>query len=89
MSAPATTLVERDGRGRVSLARVTSNPAQRYLAHEEPGGVIVLEPAVVVSEAQARLNAQPNLLAQLTDAIDHPERAVPIPPRRTRPQEAS
>jgi adenine-specific DNA-methyltransferase len=43
----------------------------------EPGGVIVLEPAVVMSAAQARLNASPELLAQVTDAIAHPERAVP------------
>ena len=74
---PQSMLLERDSRGRVSLARLVSTPADRYLAREEPGGVIVLEPAVVMSAAQARLNAAPDLLAQVTDAIAHPERAVP------------
>jgi hypothetical protein len=68
--------VERDSRGRISLTRVVSEPADRYLAREEPGGVIVLEPAVVMSAAQARLNASPELLEKVTDAIAHPERAV-------------
>lgn len=73
---PATHLLERDARGRISLARLTSAPAERYLAREEPGGVIILEPAVVMSAAQARLNTSPELLTQVTDAIAHPERAT-------------
>ena len=74
---PATHLLERDARGRISLARLTSAPVDRYLAREEPGGVIILEPAVVMSAAQARLNASPELLTRVTDAIAHPERAIP------------
>jgi len=69
------TLVELDSRGRVSLGQLAT--AQRYLVHQEDGGVLVFEPAVVMTEAQARLNQMPELSAQLVDAMDHPERAVP------------
>lgn len=36
----------------------------------------------LTEESQARLNAQPKLLAAITDAISHPERAVPRQARR-------
>ena len=70
----AETLVELDSRHRVSLAKVAT--ADRYLVRQEAGGVLVFEPAVVVTAAQARLNQQPDLAGHLVDAMDHPERAV-------------
>lgn len=82
MPTHTTTLVERDARGRISLARVSPNLAERYLAREEPGGVIVLEPAVVMSEAQARLNAMPELHDQITESMRQPRKGVPHRPRR-------
>lgn len=39
-------LLEVDSRGRVSIGKIARH--RRYLARVEPGGVIVLEPAVVV-----------------------------------------
>lgn len=71
----APTLVELDTRGRVSLGKVADH--HHYLLRHEEGGVLILEPAVVVSTAQARLDAQPELKAQLTDALARPARAVP------------
>jgi len=69
-----TTVVEVDSRRRISLGK--SAKYERYVVREEPGGVLILEPAVIVTAAQARLNAMPELAAQLADAAAHPERAV-------------
>lgn len=71
-----THLLEVDDRGRTSLARLGGS-GRRYLAHTEPDGTIVLEPAVVMTELEARLHANPELHARITDAAAHPERAVP------------
>jgi len=73
------TLVELDGRRRVSLAKIATT--DRYLVRQEAGGVLVFEPAVVITAAQARLDQQPALVEQLIDAMDHPERAVRRKPR--------
>ncbi|CAG6955960.1 hypothetical protein PICSAR14_01031 [Mycobacterium avium subsp. paratuberculosis] len=43
-------MIRTDSRGRVTLA---GHPDSAYLLREEPGGVLVLEPAVVMSAAQA------------------------------------
>ena len=79
------TLVELDSRRRLSLGKLATS--DRYLVREESGGVLVLEPAVVVTAAQARLDARPDLMAKLVDALDHPERAVPRKKRPTRVSE--
>jgi hypothetical protein len=47
----ASVLVECDERGRVSLARVTSVRAERYVATVRADGSIVLEPAAVLPSA--------------------------------------
>lgn len=80
---PADVLIDRDPRGRVSLARVSPHLADRYLARVEAGGVIVLEPAVVMTEAQARLNALPDLHERITESMRNPSRGVPYEPRRS------
>lgn len=71
----ATHLLEVDARGRTSLARLGGS-GRRYLAHAESNGTIVLEPAIVISEMEARLHANPELHAQVTEAAAHPENAV-------------
>jgi len=68
------TLLDVDARGRISVGRLADAP--HYLARKE-GDTIVLEPAVIITAAQARLNQTPGLAARLVDAMDHPERAVP------------
>lgn len=49
---PAGVMVEADGRGRVSLARL-GNLHPRYLAAVAEDGTITLTPAVVISAAEA------------------------------------
>lgn len=77
-------LVDRDTRGRVSLARVSSHLADRYLARIEDDGVIVLEPAVVMTEAQAKLNALPELHQRVTESM-RTRQGRPYEPRRSTP----
>lgn len=72
---PTTTLVEVDTRRRVTLGRAATH--DRYIVREEAHGVLVLEPAVVISAAQAALNAHPEVAAAIVDSIDNRERGVP------------
>lgn len=75
----AEVLVELDARRRVSLGRLGHH--DRYLGHEEVDGTIVLVPAVVISELQARFLASPETAQRVTDALNTPESWV----RRGRP----
>lgn len=72
---PTGNLVEVDARRRVSLGRVATH--DRYIVREEAHGVLVLEPAVVISAAQAALNAHPEVAAAIIDSIDNRDRGVP------------
>lgn len=72
-------LIELDPRRRVSLGRLGHH--DRYLGHEEDDGTIVLVPAVVMSELQARFLASPEAAQRVTDALNSPESWV----RRGRP----
>ncbi len=74
------TMIELDGRSRVTLP---GKAGRRYLIHEEADGVLVLEPAVVISEAERRYLADPALQASVKYARKHPEEARPRPKRRT------
>lgn len=69
-------LVEVDSRGRVSLGRVATSDHQRYLAHEEPDGTVVLTPAVVMSELEARFLANPDLVERVHANRADPRRLV-------------
>jgi hypothetical protein len=70
-------LIELDERRRASLGKVGRPEHRRYLAHEEPGGVIVLVPVRVITEVDIeRLG-----IAHEIDAI---ERTVRNPSTRTR-----
>lgn len=73
----ADVLIELDERRRVSLGRLGRPEHRRYLAHEEPDGTLVLVPAVVMPESQARLLANPELVEQI-------ERTVADPSTRSR-----
>lgn len=47
---------------------------------------MILEPAVVISQAQARLEAQPDLHRRITEAARNPREGVARPERRKRPK---
>jgi len=70
------TLLELDSRGRVALGSLGAD-RQRYLAHRNDDGTIVLEPAVVLSELEARLHANPELHERIKAAASaSPEQAI-------------
>ena len=75
------TLVELDDRRRISLGKIGRH--SRYLVHEEDDGTIILEPAVVMSETEARFMANAELVAQIAENRAHPERSRPRPIRPT------
>lgn len=69
-------LLELDERRRASLGRIGKPEHRRYLVTEEPDGTIILQPAVVISELEARFLANPDLVARVRESLDHPERMV-------------
>jgi hypothetical protein len=77
MSTPPQTqdvVVETDDRGRVSLGRAGVQPNQRYVAHLEPDGTVILTPAAVVTSYEARFLQNTGLVEQIEDNRAHPER---------------
>ena len=74
-------LIELDDRRRVSLGKVGRPEHRRYLVHEEPDGTLVLHPAIVMTESEARLMANPELTEQIERTITEPSSRV----RRSRP----
>jgi RES domain-containing protein len=75
-------LIELDERRRVSLGKIGRPEHRRYLAHEEPDGTVILVPAVVVPESQARLVANYELVEQIERTVSDPSSRV----RRGRPK---
>ncbi|MDP1806076.1 MAG: hypothetical protein Q8K72_12975 [Acidimicrobiales bacterium] len=69
-------LLEVDDRRRVTLGKLGKPEHRRYLAAEEPDGTIVLSPAVVMSELEARFLANTALVEQIEENRRHPERLV-------------
>lgn len=65
-------LVELDDRRRVSLGRIGRPEHTRYLVEEEPDGTLVFTPAVVMSELEAKLLANRELVERI-----HANRADP------------
>ncbi len=59
-------LLDLDDRRRTTLSKIGHH--RRYLAEELADGTVVLHPAVVMTEVQARLLAAPDLLFALTEA---------------------
>lgn len=70
-------LLEVDDRRRVTLGKLGKPEHRRYLAAEEPDGTIILSPAVVMSELEARFLANTELVEQIEGNRRHPERLVP------------
>ncbi len=70
-----TIMVELDERRRLSLGKIGRH--SRYLVREQEDGTLVFEPAVVLTEFEARALGSQELMDQLQDSQD-PER------RRTR-----
>jgi len=68
-------LLEVDSRGRIALGSLRED-RRRFLAHRNADGSILLEPAVVLSEAEARLLADPALHAQIVAAAGDGEAAT-------------
>jgi hypothetical protein len=62
-------LIETDGRSRVVLP---GHPDQRFLMTEQSDGSLLLEPAVVVSQAQAEYDGTPQLQELLARATASP-----------------
>ncbi|KNX38790.1 hypothetical protein [Luteipulveratus halotolerans] len=84
MSGTEPTLLELDPRGRVSLKKVAGD-TQRFLAYTHEDGTIVLEPATVMTEAQARFLAAPEVVDALERAMSQPDKMREYTPGR-RPQ---
>jgi len=61
-------LVEADPRGRVSLAKLGIKNTQ-MIAERFDDGVIVLHPAVVMTEAEMRHYSDPTAVAALNEAL--------------------
>lgn len=76
-------LLEVDERGRTTLA-TPRGVRRRYLETALPDGTVILHPAVVMSEVQARLLAAPEMLAALTAANALPDSELLSRPRRPR-----
>ncbi|HEY5857194.1 MAG TPA: hypothetical protein VIW24_24960 [Aldersonia sp.] len=75
-------LIELDSRRRTDLGKIGRH--QRYLVTEEEDGTLIWTPAVVMSEAEARLRANPELLARIEYELAHPELDASDRPRRKR-----
>jgi len=75
-------LLETDQRGRLTLPGVIK---RRFLARTEDDGTIILEPAVVMSEAEHKFLANAELQASIAHYEAHPEQLVPRQRRRLGP----
>jgi hypothetical protein len=69
-----------DTRGRASLG----HPNREYRLTEQSDGTLILEPAVVMSELEARFLANTELQAQIAYYDEHPEELVFSARRRAR-----
>jgi hypothetical protein len=76
-------LLEVDERGRTTLG-TPRGVRRRYLETDLPDGTIVLHPAVVMSEVQARLLTAPSVLAAVTRANTRSDSELVARPRRQR-----
>jgi len=68
------TLIELDARRRASFGRVGRPEHTRYLVSEEDDGTLVLTPATIVSDLEARFLQDPAVLTRIEDDRRHPER---------------
>ena len=78
-NASEAVLVELDQRRRLSLGKLGSAHHTRYLASVEPDGTIVLRPAVVMTELEARLLENPELVDGIHREREDTAKYVPRP----------
>jgi len=69
-------ILELDERSRASLGRIGRPEHRRNLVVEEPDGMIVLRPAVVMTEFEARFLANPDLVARIRANNADPGRLI-------------
>lgn len=81
------TLIQVDGRKRVSLGKLAQHG--QYLVTEEPGGRLVLEPAVVLTVAEQNFLNDPTLVAALQATADTSTATDGRPQRRSRTTSAA
>lgn len=74
------TLLELDARSRVVIP---GHPSERFVMRENADGSILLEPARIVTEAQAEYDNSPELQALLARAMSEPIVRRPRFERRT------
>lgn len=72
MAPYETAFVELDERGRANLKKLAGDQRQ-YLATTGSDGTIVLEPAKIVTEAQRRFEASPDVVEALRSAMTDPD----------------
>jgi len=68
-------VIELDDRRRASLGKFGRH--DRYLVREQEDGTLILEPAIVLTEAEAAFLANPALVALIEEERAHPERLRP------------
>jgi hypothetical protein len=79
-SASTARLVELDDRRRVQLAKIGHRGHRRYLATVADDGTITLVPAVVLTEREAAVLADPELVAAITAGVQeaHQGKTSPV-----------
>lgn len=70
------TLIELDGRGRVSIGKYAGDRWHYFIDVDPATGIITLTPAVVMTETEAALARNPELARQIEHALTHPETRV-------------
>ncbi len=75
MATDSAIMVELDERRRLSLGKVGRH--SRYLVREERDGTLIFEPAVVLTEFEARVLANEEIMTQLRDNENDREQRRP------------
>lgn len=66
--------IQVQARGRVTLGKLAT--ADQYLASREPDGTIILEPAELLTAAEARLLGDEDIMSIVKADLTDPERLV-------------
>ena len=66
-------LVEVDSRRRIALGKLGNPDHVRYLVEEQPDGSLLLTPAVVMTQHDAALLKNPEILARIEAELADPE----------------
>jgi hypothetical protein len=74
-------VIELDDRRRASFGRIGRPEHRRYLVTEESDGTIIMRPAVVMTELEARMLANPKLVRRIEANRADPGRLVRRPRR--------